>query len=173
MRSLPVTQAIYLLKIRRDRQGRNFSHCLFFHERAILSCSLFECSIPDFFWNIAYFGGMVQLTLTRHTLWCSMMWFSEILCFEMTFADISLKTYLQLFEVEMVTYINLMNKVKTFSLLLFFLAFFSVSDWFCSGVLFEASCLLYDSNTPYLEFGLKCQPSLLNYPLAQLVTKGI
>lgn len=61
----------------------------------------------------------------------------------MTFADISLKTYLQLFEVEMVTYINLMNKVKTFSLLLlkkkyneqllihyvvFFLAFFSVSD---------------------------------------------
>lgn len=161
---------------------------MFFHERAILSCSLFECSIPDFFWNIAYFGGMVQLTLTRHTLWCSMMWFSEILCLDMTFADISLKTYLQLFEVEMVTYINLMNKVKTFSLLLlkkkyneqllihyvlFFLAFFSVSDWFCSGVLFEASCLLYDSNIPYLEFGLKCQPSLLNYPLAQLVTKGI
>lgn len=82
----------------------------------------------------------------------------------------------------------LMNKVKTFSLLLlkkkyneqllihyvlFFLAFFSVSDWFCSGVLFEASCLLYDSNIPYLEFGLKCQLSLLNYPLAQLVTKGI
>lgn len=76
--SPPVTQAIYLRKIRRNRQGRTFSHSYVFPWTCDFELQTFRMQNPWFLLKHCWFKGMVQLTLTRHTLWGSMMWFSEI-----------------------------------------------------------------------------------------------